>query len=895
MSRRTSLQLHADVLSFSRSQTEPLRTESVIKAVTDKQENARKSSDPDKRMKTDTQNSNISLRYPDKPTSHELGNSVEGKKGLGLRNSFRDMQLRDVQNTEDVNRRDKQSIADDFDRSRDFSTKAKPYEFLMGLNPLGVKRPNNGMTSRSPENGAMSLSSYSNSFMPTEERSSLFPANEPPTLVPYHSAPSMRTSVGTSHSSVPSTMPKLTPIAPRISNGSPLTVSYSSESEHRESPSFGMRKQTYPNTINAASSAPSVTVHSSIKPWTASYVNKSHENKVEENSRTKQSYREERDLDKTGGFDHATKQQLAKNAYPLSSWERASYNTLPHQLRAMGAERVFVPKDEEEANSRELTRDSSNEGPLLPEQIQMKVSKSNHKQGCGSGSLRKETSDHTNAKISRSSSPDEYQRNQPYAGRNERSVVAEYVNYNRNDDGKGSLGNVLVHGKEVSYRLSVERREGKYLKPELSKNSRAEESRVTSYSNCEGQEPEESSYVGLSRAEVRSTREDHNKESIDRARPLEPSRVKEQAMYKESGGRKLDSREHASFNDGKKNNDRNNNSASLAAPPFLKLGVSNFPSAAHGEETRFAERGAADNDKVFVPPNATLDMYERREMEIEKNAFKKTEFNSFPRKVEDSHFSNEDVSRRVEERRNMPRRDDVPTKVLSGRFENDKRSGGDTEEVSSDENDDRPRRIAGEPISPEKLAQLRVHQPSNRTAISPPSGAVRQRRLSSPLPEQRSENSEKRNAGQSNAYAASYGASFQNRRLPSDNAGGHSRESGAESGLDGLKSSSATPFMRMEGSAFPSPYFGQLLTPQGLSEAPLLVLDPASIYGAMYRPHVLEQGMFPSGTFTADPMTGQIMMIPPEAYIPMGKQLQWFRTFFIGRRVFIVLRRLEQA
>ena len=874
MPRRTALQPYANVLSFSRSQTEPLRTESVIKAVTDKQENNRKSSDPDKRMKTDTQNSNISLRYPDKPTSNELGNSVEGKKGLGLRNSFRDLQLRDVQNNEEVTRRDKQSIADDFDRSRDFSTKAKPYDFFMGVNSLGVKRPNNGMASRSPENGAMSLSSYNNSFMPTEERSSLFPASEPPTLVPYHNAPSMRTSVGTSHSNVPSTMPKLTPIAPRISNGSPLTVSYSSESEHRESPSFGMRKQTYSNTINAASSAPSVTAHSSIKPWNANYANKSHENKVEENLRTKHSHREERDLDKASGFDHVTKQHLARNVYPLSSWERTPYSTLPRQMRMIGAERVFAPKDEEDTNSRELTRDSSNEGPLLPEQIQMKVSKISHKQGCGSGSLRKEISDHASTKISRSSSPDEYQRYQPYAGRNERSVVGEYVSYNRNDDGKGSLGNVLVHGKEVSYRLSVERREGKYLKPELSKNSRAEESRVTSYSNCEGQEPEESSYAGISHSEVRSAREDHNKESVDRARPLEPSRVKEPVIYKENGGRKLDSREHASFNDLKKNNDRNNNGASLAPFPFLKYGVNSFPSAAHGEETRFAERSAADSDKVFVPPNATLDMYERREMEIEKNAFKKTEFNSFPRKAEGSHFSNEDVPRRVEERRNMPRRDDVQTKLPSGRFENDKRSC-DTEETSWDENDDRPRRVAGEPISPEKRAQLRVHQSSNRTAISPPSGAVRQRRLSSPLPEQRSENSEKRNAGQSNAYAASYGASFQNRRLPSDNAGGNSRESGAESGLDGLKNSSGTPFMRMEGGTFPPPYFGQLLTPQGLSEAPLLVLDPASIYGAMYRPHMIEaapQGMFPSGTLTADPMTGQIMMIPPEAYIPMGKK-----------------------
>lgn len=65
---------------------------------------------------------------------------------------------------------------------------------------------------------------------------------------------------------------------------------------------------------------------------------------------------------------------------------------------------------------------------------------------------------------------DEYQRNQYYVGRNEKLVVGEYVSYNRNDDCKGSLGNVIVYGKEVFYCVLVEWKEGKYLKLEMNKN-----------------------------------------------------------------------------------------------------------------------------------------------------------------------------------------------------------------------------------------------------------------------------------------------------------------------------------------------------------------------------------------------------------------------------------------
>ena len=858
-----------------------MRTESVIKTVTDKQEIARKLSDPDKRSVTGTQGPNIPMRYPDKGTVTELGNSVDGKKGLPLRDSslrdmpMREQSLRDAQRAEDMSRRDKQSIVSDFDRSREKPLKTKTFEHL-GVDSVGMYRPSNGLTSRTAENGAMSFSSHDKNFISSEARSSPYLANEPPTLVPYHNTLPPRSSISMTHSNVPSTMPKLTPIAPRMSNGSPLTVSYSSEAEHRNSPSLGTKRQNYVNTTNPVSSEPSVTSHS-VTPWTANYHGKPPQGeRADENWRTKQNPREERDLNRTGGYDPAQKLHLARKFHP-QAWERPLYySALPPQVRAAGGDKDFS----EDVDSRDVSRDSTREGIKSSDQSQAKMASGGYKYSTVPVNLRKE-SDLVNTKIPASSSQDaEYQKNQPFVGRNEKSVIGEYVNYNKNDDGKGSLGNVIVHGKEGSFRISVERREGgqKSPKPKVTKPSRMEQNRaVSSYSsNYDGREQSEGNYIGMQRGELKSTRDDKAKEGVDRARHLEPPRSREQSLYQEHTGRKPDSRELSSLNDDKKINDRNNNSTSLGAFPFYKHGAGGFPLVASGEQMRFVERGPVCDDKVSVPPNMTLDRYEKREQEIEKNAFKRTDFNAFSRNVEGSHSlnPNDECSKRNEERRGLPRRDEAKPKVTTGRFENDKRVG-DAEEISSDENDDGTTRVSRETVSPEKRAQIRVSQSSDRTASSPAAGAIRQRRLSSPLSDQRGVAADKRNIAVSNAYGASIGPSLQNRRIVSDGSDGHSRESNTESGMEVLGNSGPPQFFRMDGgAAFPSPYYGQLLpTPQGLSEAPVVFFDPASFYGAMYRPHLMEaapQGMFSPGTF-ADPVTGQIMMIPPETYIPMGK------------------------
>lgn len=838
-----------------------MRTESVIKTVTDKQDLVRKPSDPDKRNVTDTQGSNMHIRYPDNDNGSELGNSVDGKKVLPLRDSsLRDVQLRE-HSLRDA-QHDKQPKVNDFDWTREKSSKSKSIEHL-GAESSGIKRPTNGLSSWTSENG--SFSSHDKGIISSEARSSSYPANEPPTLVPYHSSLPPRSSSSSTYSNVPSTMPKLTPIAPRISNASHLTSSYSSEVEHRRSPSFAAKRQNYVYSTNPISSTPSVMGHSGVLPWTTNGP------ETEDNWRTKQYRREDRDLNKTGGYESASKVHVARNFNP-QPWERfLHYGPLASHLRAVGADKGFGKSDSEDADFRDLSRETSREGIKSSEQSQVKTVAAN-KFGTVPVNLRKE-SDLAGTKVTPSVRQEDYQRNQPLVGRNEKSVVGEYVSYNnKNEDAKGNLGNVIVHGKDGPFRVSVGRREGgqKYPKPEMSKPSNTEHNRAFSngYSNYDGREQ------GLPHSELKSARNDKGKE--DRARIVEPLRSREQALYRENSERKSDSRELSSVGDGRKN-DRNNNSTPLGAFPFYKHVPSGFPSGASGEQKRFVDRAVVNDSEVSIPPNVTLDKYERREQEMEKNGLKRTEVNSLPRNVEGSHsfITKEDDSKRNEERRSLTRRDEAKPKALTGKFENGKRSV-DAEEISSDENDDGHRRVMRETVSPDKRAQRRVTQSSDRRTASPAAGAVRQPRLSSPLSKQ-SSTADKRHMTASNNVGTPFGASLQSRRIPSDGSEGHSRDSSIESRMEELGNSGPAQFLRMDGGAFPSSCFGQLLpTSQGLSEAPLLLLDPASFYGAMYRPHMMEapsQGIFPPG-FATDPMTGQIMMLPqlpPEAYIQMGE------------------------
>lgn len=846
-----------------------MRTESVIKTVTDKQDTLKKHSDPDKRSTADAQGSNVPLRYPDRGKGSELGNSDDGKnKGPPLR----DIPLRDAQSNEDMSRRDKQSIVGDYDWTRDKPPKAKTFEHL-AVDSNGNKRPTNGLSAaRIVENGAASFSSHEKSYTTSEARSSPYPANEPPTLVSYHNALPSRTSSSTTHSNVPSTMPKLTPIAPRISNGSPLTVPYSSEAEHKISP-YGAWRPNYSYPSNSVSSAPAVTSHSGTVCWTSNYPGKQPQgDKVEENIwRTKQTPREERDQNWTGGYENAQK-YIARNFYPMQPWERPPYyGTLPPQMRATGiTDKSFGGKDIED-DSQDVSRDSSRDGMTSAEHSQAKLTKAAFKFGSGQASLRKEN-DLASGKIPVSAGHDEYQRGQPFMSRNEKSVVGEYVNYNnKSDDGKGSLGNVVVHSKEGSFRLSVERREGnlKYPKPEITKTSRMEENRPSSgyYNSYDSRELSDASFIGIPRAEHRSSaREEKEKEGVDRARTVDYSRSKDQSSYKEHAGRKPDSRELAGVGDGKKNNDRNNNSTSMSSFPFFKYGT-----VANGEQTRYVERGSAvSDDKVFVPPNATIEMYERREQEMEKNGLRKADIAAaYSRNVEGNHLSNpaDEGMKRNEERRSVQRQDEVKPKLPTGRFESEKRS--ETEEMTSDNNDDRARQVSRESVSPDKRAQLRFPQSSDKAIVSPTAGDVRQRRLSSPL-------SEQRNASVSTAYGASMAPGFQSRRVANGGIEGHSRDSAVESGLSGLGNPAAAQFLRMDGGAFPNPYFASMLAaPQGIPEAPFLLLDP-SMYGAMYRAPMMEAaapGMFPPGALAADPVTGSIMVLQPETYVPIGKNI----------------------
>ena len=301
--------------------------------------------------------------------------------------------------------------------------------------------------------------------------------------------------------------------------------------------------------------------------------------------------------------------------------------------------------------------------------------------------------------------------------------------------------------------------------------------------------------------------------------------------------------------------------------PFFK-----YSAGPNGEQTRYGERGggAVRDNKVFVPPNATIEMYEKREQEMEKNGFRKSDIASaFSRNlVESNRLSNpaEEVVKRTEERRNIPKQDDMKSKLPTGRFESEKR--GESEEISADNSDERSRQLSRESASPDKRAQLRFQQSSDKAVVSSAAGDVRQRRLSSPLSEQRN------TTAPSTAYGASVAPGPQSRIAANGGSEGVSRESTIESGMSGLGNQAAAQFLRMDGGAFPNPYFASMLAaPQGMPEAPFLVLDP-SIYSAMYRTHMMEAtapGMFPHGALAADPVAASFMVLHPESYVPVGK------------------------
>ena len=163
--------------TLARSTKEPLRTESVIKTVTDKQDALKKQSDVDKRSSAETQGSSVPLRYPDRGKGSEVRNSDDGRtKGP----PSRDMSLRDAPGSEDVPRRDKQSIATEYDRTRDKISKAKGFEHL-AVDSNGNKKPTNGLASaRLVENAPVSSSSYEKGY--TSEALRLIPQTNRPLL-----------------------------------------------------------------------------------------------------------------------------------------------------------------------------------------------------------------------------------------------------------------------------------------------------------------------------------------------------------------------------------------------------------------------------------------------------------------------------------------------------------------------------------------------------------------------------------------------------------------------------------------------------------------------------------------------------------------------------------------
>ena len=831
---------------------EPVRTESVIKTVMDRHESTKKSNDTDKRNTSDSQGLNAAVRYPDK--ERDVAKSDDRKSKT---------MFRDDQSETNLSRREKQeAVAGDVDHSRHKPPKAKTFDHL-AVDTLASKRPNSGPSSRTTENGNLTFSSLSKGYSTSGARSSPY-LSEPPTLYPYHNTLPARSSPGMIDSHVPSSMPKLTPIAPRLNNGSPLTLPHSSEAERRNSSPVGTWRQSYSYTPNSHSSGLAAQAH---VRWKGNYFDRPPPvDKTDEVSswRNNQLSNDDREVDRTASYEHGQNLPETRCYLPSQSRERpTSFGAVAQQVRVAVADKAISGKDAQN-DSGEILREPMRSS----EQIPTTAGKEAFKFGVGPVGFRKET-DVASSKLP-SNLSQEYQRNQNVTSK---SVVGEYVRYNTSDDGKGSLGNVIIHGKAGSYKVSVERREDKpkYLDciangrqtAENVKHARPEDkdrSHPGNYNDYEAREPKDSSYMAALRPEFKTVKDIKDKESTDRSRTFDSARYKEQISHKEYAGRKSDSRELPPVIEMRKNNDRNNNNSnnnnnnsnnygvSLGAYSYFKMYETG--SAVSSEQARYFNRGPVKDEKVFVPPNATIEMYERRELEMERNSVRNPDFNSYAKPAESVRTSNlgDNIARKKEELRATSKRDESKARTQTGQFESDRRN--EAGDLSADENEDESKIVSNEFASTDKKS----HSRRNQTADPPV--PVRQHRLSSSSTEH-------------------YSGNVHARRPPDVSSDSKLRDANMEAATAanlGIPPSAQFLRMGMDGSALGAPYFSQFLAaPQGRGDAPLLLLDP---YGAMYRPHIMEatpQGMFPPGAFAADPVTGSIVMVP-EAYIPMSKK-----------------------
>ena len=179
---------------------------------------------------------------------------------------------------------------------------------------------------------------------------------------------------------------------------------------------------------------------------------------------------------------------------------------------------------------------------------------------------------------------------------------------------------------------------------------------------------------------------------------------------------------------GKGSNDKNNNTAGK----WFGNGFYGNVSLPNGEIGRYVPRISSAQDRDFLPPNATLEMYERREQELERSGYKKLENVSLP-------TAQEIQNARKEQSLQREQRDDKGNP--SSRNEANGRSGilrvqyerAKTKEPEGGSSDEDELRIVSEDADSRSNSGSQLRQPDHRPP--PPVTKTRTSRTASPAVE----------------------------------------------------------------------------------------------------------------------------------------------------------------
>ena len=652
------------------------------------------------------------------------------------------------------------------------------------------RKTNDRPVSRPYENGAFATNEKGH----TDHRS------------PYTNLPEKDATSSTASSGVPSTMPILMPIAPRVSNSSPYSVHHAPEIDHRSSAGPNSRKPQNYHPYFSSNSASSRGSSPSERP----------------------SYR-----DKAEVVDFAWRKDNAMD--DADKFGRNYY--LQHQL----------PWEQRPHGMPVLTRAPGYGGNSEPRATNGTHVKANGGKEVADVKMRESASE--SAEIERTDDANVSNHSQHAGGnaKNGKSAFSsENVRYKLNDErGKSSLQTekVKIRDKQgVPYLLSVREDTRRPRFSDLTKHGTKADSREHAPSSAvDGAlEKKDATFYPGTQADHRG-KQANSKESLAK----DDSAARSSDSFARVGGFNDDGRVAPGHREEtKKSNDRNNNNNNTGG---LYSYLNGYGSSALPPE-REQERGygghhtaAFTMEKLFVPPNATLDMYERREKELRADQLRVKESDA-AHEEHSSHRERFEISKGGLEPKDVRRsvqRGDGALGPIAKQLEKDKTSAR-FEVRNADEEEKRNGK-----------SDSVTSQPSNRLpASSSSSSTLSKSQLSAHL--------DRNGASPANVYASAFGAGVFGRR---EN-GTSSRESGADGVLNGAAKlvypGSGTAASLWGGSV---PYPPSFLTAQGRADSQPVFFDPLS-YGAMCRPPMVDAAS--QGAVLADPFGAPFLMLPPD-------------------------------